>query len=133
MILTLKVHSNGVKHLGELQVPVGVICWIGEAVNVNIIALSMIDLTNPGVQLVIGDAAPVRRLLVVNGLGTVEVSVCPRIRIHLHAIGVHSAIVPWAVGRWRRFRSMAEGVLKIKNIYLENKEKGEAAQKLISI
>ena len=63
MILTLKVHSNRAKHLGELQVPVGVICWIGEAVNVNIIALSMIDLTNPGVQLVIGDAAPVRRLV----------------------------------------------------------------------
>ena len=86
----------------------------------DVAALSMIDLTNPRVQLVVSDAAPVGHLFVVNRLACR--SCHGRDVVHVHAVGIHRTAVTWTVcGRWGirtmivRTLEMLKHLLEIKN------------------
>ena len=93
------------------------ICRIGESDNVDVVALRVVDLPNPGVELVVGDTAPVRRLFVVHWFSAVHVGAGARVRVHVHDAGVaDSGVVPRAISWWRGLGTMVKGILKIKQI-----------------
>ena len=80
---------------------VGRVC---EAIDVDVVTLGMVDLAHARVQLVVGNATPVRRLLVVDWLTTLHRRRRARptsVGVHVHAVGITSAVVTGAVS-WRR-------------------------------
>ena len=82
----------------------------------DLVALSPVDLTNPGVQLIVGDAAPELRLFVVDRLGVGQAARGTRVRVQVHAV----AVITGAVG-WRRgLRPGAEWILQNTNSSLLN-------------
>lgn len=93
------------------------ICRIGESVNVDVVALRVVDLPNPGVELVVGDTAPVGWLFVVDRFSAVHVGAGAGVRVHVHDAGVaDSGVVPRAISWWRGLGTMVKGILKIKQM-----------------
>lgn len=103
---------------------VGGVC---EAIDVDVVVLGVVDLAHAGVQLVVGNAAPVRWFLVVYRLTNLQQRRRARpasVGVHVHAVRISSAVVTGAVS-WRRsvwavtVRTLKYGMIKhVRSILL---------------
>lgn len=97
----IAVHVRQLAEAKSVCIVVGGVC---EAIDVNVVVLGVVDLAHAGVQLVVGNAAPVRWFLVVYRLTNLQQRRRARpasVGVHVHAVRISSAVVTGAVS-WRR-------------------------------
>ena len=95
---------------------VGGVC---EAIDIDVVTLSVVDLAHTRVQLVVGNATPVRRLLVVYWLATLQRRRRARpasVGVHVHTVGITSAVVTGAISWWRSVWAVTVRTLKCVEI-----------------